>query len=286
MGRELHSDGEMMNILSLAALSVLPASPIDQIDAAAAAGLDAVGLRLQPAMPTDVDVMGDKALLRTIERRLSATGVKVLDIGAFRIGPKTDIQSMLPAMEFASSLSTRYMTCTSGTVAEFVPSEEADTIEKFRELCEAGEPLGIKPMLEFMIYRSMGTLEDALRIVKLVNHSNIGICVDVLHLIRSGGSVDSVRRIDPDLLSYAHICDAPAASPTASQIPIEARFNRLLPGEGGLPLLDLLDVLPPGIPLSVEVPNAKSANLSIQDRVNEIARTSRKLLQMHEARHL
>ena len=77
-----------VNILSLAPLTVLPASPLEQIDAAQAAGFDAVGLRLQPVMPTDIDIMGNADLRRDIERRLAATGLKVLDIEVFRVGPR------------------------------------------------------------------------------------------------------------------------------------------------------------------------------------------------------
>ncbi len=271
-----------MNILSLAPLTVLPASHLVQIDAAHAAGFDAVGLRLQPVTPTDVDVMGNAALLRDIERRLDATGLKVLDIEVFRVGPHADIRSMLPAMEFASRLGAKYMLCTSVLVAEDVASEEPRTVEKFEELCEAGARLGIKPMLEFMIYRSIGTIEDALRMVKLVQHPNLGICVDALHLSRSGGTPDSLCKVDPGLLCYAQICDAPSALPPASQIPVEARCHRLYPGEGSLPLLDLLDTLPPGIPLSLEAPNSRSAHLSTLQRAHAIARHTRKLLLARE----
>ena len=245
-----------LNILSLAPLTVLPASPLAVIDAAHAAGFDAVGLRLQPVMPTDVDVMSNATLLRDIERRLAATGLKVLDIEVFRVGPRTDIGSMLPAMEFAGALGAKYMLCTSVLVAEHFAAEEPRMVEKFAELCEAGARLGIKPMLEFMIYRSVGTLEDALRMVKLVQHPNLGICVDALHLSRSGGNPDSLRKVDPGLLCYAQLCDAPAALPPAAQIPVEARSHRLYPGEGSLPLLELLEALPPGIPLSLEAPAA------------------------------
>lgn len=266
-------------ILSLAPLTVLPASPLEQIDAAHAAGFDAIGLRLQPVLPTDVDVMGNAALLRDIGRRLAATGLKVLDIEVFRIGPRTDIGSMLPAMEFASGLGAKYMLCTSVLVAEHQACEEPRTVEKFAELCEAGARLGIKPMLEFMIYRSIGTIDDALRMVKLVQHPNVGICVDALHLSRSGGNPDSLRKVDPGLLCYAQICDAPAALPPATQIPVEARSHRLYPGEGALPLLELLDALPPGIPLSVEAPASHCAHLSTVQRAHAVARCTRKLLQ-------
>ncbi|HSQ04988.1 MAG TPA: sugar phosphate isomerase/epimerase [Burkholderiales bacterium] len=268
-----------MSILSLAPLTVLPASPLAQIEAAHVAGFDAVGLRLQPVIPTDIDVMRDANLLRDIAWRLAATGLKVLDIEVFRIGPHADIASMLPAMEFAGSLGAQYMLCTSMLVDEHVASEESRTVEKFAELCDAGVRLGIKPMLEFMIYRSVGTIEDALRMVKLVNHPNLGICVDALHLSRSGGAPDSLRKVDPRLLCYAQICDAPAALPPASRIPLEARSHRLYPGEGSLPLRELLDALPPDIPLSVEAPNSQCAHLSAIERAHAVARCTRALLQ-------
>jgi sugar phosphate isomerase/epimerase len=273
----------MVNALSLAPLTVLPASPLEQIEAAHAAGFDAVGLRLQPVLPSDVDVMGNAALLRDIVRHLDATGLKVLDIEVFRVGPRTDIGSMLPAMEFAASLGAKYMLCTSVLVAEHLASEEPRTVEKFSELCEAGAELGIKPMLEFMIYRSIGTIEDALRMVDLVQHPNLGICVDALHLSRSGGTPDSLRKVDPGLLCYAQICDAPAPLPPASQIPVEARSHRLYPGEGSLPLLELLDALPPSIPLSVEAPASHYAHLSAVQRAHDVMRCTRMLLQLMRA---
>jgi sugar phosphate isomerase/epimerase len=269
--------------LSLAPLTVLPASPLEQIDAAHAAGFDAVGLRLQPVMPTDADVMGNPALRRDIERRLAATGLKVLDIEVFRVGPRTDIGGMLPIMEFAAGLGAKYMLCTSVLVAEHLAAEEPRTVEKFAELCEAGARLDIKPMLEFMIYRSIGTIEDALRMMKLVQHPNLGICVDALHLSRSGGTPDSLRKVDSGLLCYAQLCDAPAALPPASQIPVEARSHRLYPGEGSLPLRELLDALPPGIPLSLEAPASHCAHLSALQRAHAVARCTRKLLQVTRA---
>jgi sugar phosphate isomerase/epimerase len=138
-------------------------------------------------------------------------------------------------------------------------------------------------MLEFMIYRSIGTIEDAVRMIKLVQHPNLGICVDALHLSRSGGTPDSLRKVDPGLLCCAQICDAPAVLPPASQIPAEARFHRLYPGEGSLPLLELLHALPHGIPLSVEAPASHYAHLSAVQRAHDVMRCTRKLLQLMRA---
>ena len=59
--------------LSLSPLTVLPCSPVEQIDAAHKAGFDSVGLRLFPSLPTDVDVMADRPLQRDIESAVLRT---------------------------------------------------------------------------------------------------------------------------------------------------------------------------------------------------------------------
>jgi hypothetical protein len=64
----------------------------------------------------------------------------------------------------------------------------------------------------------------------------------------------ALRAADPGLLTYVQLCDAPLAAPPD---PVhEARAARLLPGEGQLPLPDLLTALPDGIPVTVEAPRA------------------------------
>src|SRR5690348_8931227 len=71
--------------LSLSPLTVLPCSPVEQIEAAARAGFHAVGPRVAPAMPTDIEVVSDGSLQRQIRRRIRTTGLQVLDIEVVRL---------------------------------------------------------------------------------------------------------------------------------------------------------------------------------------------------------
>src|SRR5262245_34034603 len=77
-------------LLSLAALTILDAGPAGQIRAAAAAGFPSVGLRLMPLLATDARVVGDSAAEAEIVELLSATGMRVLEIGVFPIRPEMD----------------------------------------------------------------------------------------------------------------------------------------------------------------------------------------------------
>lgn len=273
-----------MHPLALAPLSLLPASPLEVIDAAHAAGFDGCGLRLQRVVPSDVDVMADRSMMREIERRVRDTGIRIFDTEVFRVGPGVDVRAMVPALEFAASLGVRHVLCTSMLTGEVSAREEPETVASLAGLCDVAAAFGMTPMLEFMIYRRVGTLSDALRVVRAAARPNLGVCVDVLHLYRSGGDAADVRAIDADIPYYVQLCDGAAAAPAVDQIPIEARYHREYPGEGGLPLLDFLDAARPDVPLSLEVPASRYAHLPPADRARAIIGRTRALLQRHRAR--
>jgi sugar phosphate isomerase/epimerase len=264
-------------LLSLSPLTVLPCSPLEQIDAAHAAGFDAVGLRLLPVMDSDMEVLSDAGLRRLISQRLASTGLQVLDVEVARVGPDTDVSSLAAVLEYAGDLGARHLALTSVGLEEYDPAREDRVVAKLRDLCEMAERHRIKPMLEFMVYRGIGTIHDAARVVRSVGHPGLGICVDALHLARSGGSPADVAAMDPGLIHCAQLCDAPAVAPPPEALPIEARSGRMFPGEGQLPLRALLDALPRGVPISVEVPSAMSG-ISAAGRAAQAARSVRALL--------
>jgi sugar phosphate isomerase/epimerase len=84
--------------------------------------------------------------------------------------------------------------------------------------------------------------------------------VDALHVQRCGVSLGALRAVDPALISYVQLCDAPLAAPGAGPASAdavhEARAARLLPGEGRLPLRELLAALPDGLSVAVEAPRS------------------------------
>ena len=127
-----------------------------------------------------------------------------------------------------------------------------------------------------MIFRGIATLDDAIRIIGLAGHQNLAVTIDTLHLMRSGGTPEALSRIDPRLISCIQLCDAPLSPP--EDIPREARYGRLYPGEGGLPLRELLRVVPSDIPVSVEVPCEAQPNLSVLERAVKAAGCARALI--------
>lgn len=219
-------------MLSLAAGTVLDVAPPDAVDVAAATGWDAVGLWFDPATWTP-------ARTAAVGRRLEDTGVTTLDVEPVILGRGDDNGEAV--VDVAAELGARHVLVASG------PAERGEVVDRFGALCERAAGSGVVVVLEFLPIFSVGTLAAAVGIVEEVG--NGGVLVDTLHLARSGGSPNDLGPVR-DLLPYLQLADA-TASPT-DELREEALHGRLLPGEGALPLSDVLDAVP-DVPISVEL---------------------------------
>jgi sugar phosphate isomerase/epimerase len=198
-----------------------------------------------PAYPTRVGTEAHRAL----KQILAAEGVRVSDIEFIQLTPDIDVQAFAGVFEAAADL---------GAISVTVSGDDHDPARltaHFAELCDLALAFGLRVDLEFMRWRAIGALPHALAIVREASKSNGAILVDALHLTRSGGKAADLISISDEWLRASQICDAGADMPTTeAAIIAEAREGRLPPGEGALPLGDLLEALPADAFLSVEMP--------------------------------
>lgn len=256
-----------MHELSLHHLTILDAHPLQVVDAAAAAGFEYCGLRLvaPPNADTIVDVASNPALIGELRARLDATGVRLLDIEAIWLSPQTDVASLSSALEAGSTLGARHVLCVGNDT-------ERDRLrDNFGRLCEAADGFGLTVGLEAITYCAVGTPADALEVVGTSGQPNARVLIDALQFFRSGATCDQIGAIDPALIEYIQICDAPSAAPPSLQARRqEARTARLLPGDGELPLRELLSRLRPDLPLAVEAPTLALRGLPFDEQARRI----------------
>ncbi len=249
--------------LSLGWLTVSGAHPLEHIDAAVAGRFNAVGLRLVPPTPGDplVPVVGNEPLIRAIRARLADAGVTVLDVETVWIGPDIDIAALRPALEAAQRLGTRNL-LTMGH-----DPDEARLTDSFARLCEEAAKFGLRVGMEFAAYTKVPTIRAAHRLVKAAGRSNGRVLIDALHFARSGGTPSHIAELDQSWLAYCQLADARGPRPESNDaLKAEARGGRYLPGEGELPLVELLDALPAGLPVGVEAPCREHAAKSVIER--------------------
>ena len=258
--------------LSLAHLTVLDTTPPELVTVAAAAGFRTIGIRLTATPSVGIppyDILHEGPLLRETMLRLADTGVSVLDTEFLRFEPDQPVGIPEGFLEISARLGAKYVLVMSAE------PEEARTVERFSDLCDRAAAYGLHVNLEFAIYTGVRTLAHAAHVVAQSRRSNASVLVDALHFSRSGGIPAHIAPVDPSLFRYAQICDAGPDMPGPGDTPAlirEARTGRLLPGEGVLPLAELVAALPDTVPLAIEAQCRATADLPAIERAKRAYR--------------
>lgn len=241
--------------LGVAHFSAITLSPADLVHAAAGAGFDRVGLRLFPAFagaPCYALPQGS-ALAADFAARLDATGLSLFDIEFVVIDEGFDAASICRVLGDAASLGAKRLSCC-GADADF-----ARLTDNLASLCAVAAEVEMAVDLENMGWRPVRSFADAVRVARATGAANCGVLVDALHFLRNGGTAEQLAQ-HADLIHSIRLCDAIGPIPLTDTDRIaEARGGRLSPGRGNLELVSLLQVVPSGSTLSVEVPKATDA---------------------------
>ena len=268
--------------LGLDYLTVSAAHPVEQIEAAAESGFAMVGLRM--AAPTGLalahEIVGDPGMQRDIARALANTGVRLLDVEAFTLAADTDVRALARPVAVAAELGASIFQL----VVEDPHLPRAQ--DRFAQLCAIAAPYGITVAVEYMRWRSLKSLAQAAAFVEGTQQSNGALCLDCLHASRCGDRPEDFAKLPVGAVAYVQLCDAVAAQPsTTEELLAEARGGRQHPGEGALWLNELLDALPPTVPLSIEVPRAIDSGKSVRKRAQQAHAAARQFFAQRALRH-
>ena len=237
----------------IAPLSHLELSPLQMVANAAAAGFDALGLRLVPATPSEAqhDTRGLTPLVRETAARLRDSGLQLLDIEVLRLQPQTVVRDYLPVLEAGAFLGARHL---------LVAPQDADPsrlAERVAALAELASGFGLLVDLEPTPWYEVSTLSACEAAIQASGRQDVGLIVDPIHLDRAGQGAAHIAALPASRFRYWQLCDAPAERPTErDELLRQARSDRLLPGQGALPLADYAQALPADLPVSLEVPLA------------------------------
>jgi sugar phosphate isomerase/epimerase len=245
--------------LSLCPLTIIRATHREMVEAAAAGGFDAVGFRLIAPRPGDPvhPIEGGAHGVNDLRKLMSDNGITLFDIESLWLSPATQPDTLRPALEICAALGGKNL-LVAGNDPE--PNRMA---ANFSAIAVLAAEFGLKACIEPTSWCVVSRLDQAKDLLRRTSAANTGIIIDTLHMDRAGETPASLAALDPDLVAYVQICDAGAERPASPpDLMAEARGNRLLPGEGTLPLNAMLDALPEGLSIGVEAPTRELAGLT------------------------
>ncbi|MEX0404074.1 TIM barrel protein [Aquibium sp. LZ166] len=219
------------------------------VRAAADNRVDRVSLIVNPMYPfADRDLAGDTAARRETRRLCRDLGVQVDCMEVLRLHSDTDPRSFRPAFDSGAWLDAR-----TAVVLAF-DSDEARLADLLAMTCDVAAEYGIAVVTELNRRFALKSLEDATRLIARNGRTDLGVQIDSMHFYRYGSRCEDIAP-HRDLIARAQICDGPLAGPaTDEEQMIEGRTNRLLPGDGELPLAEWLAEIPQGIVVALEAP--------------------------------
>lgn len=251
--------------LSIAFLTIPDIGPKDAIVQCSELGIHKLGIRLLPAIPGEPEypLLTQPHLQSEVRSLLADHPISIADVELIRISSQTTPESFLPLFEVSAQLKAQYVTVIND---DPILNRATDT---FCSLAHLAQPYGLTLNLEPMPWTALTNIPDALKMVLTPDGNNTGILLDAFHFSRCGMTLKQIELIPEKLLRFAQVCDAPLKfNPDPMSIRQEARTSRFMPGDGELPIQDILKKLPSDITLSIEVPNQKLlSSFSSKERI-------------------
>lgn len=266
-----------MDNLGIEFISVFGLPPAPFVELAADLGCRNISLGLHPAdcnphgyPPYALD---DPAVQREFKAALRDRGVSLALAEGFFVMPGRDVGDFAGALDMMRGLGAQRI----NTLA--LEPDQGRCFDQFAALAELAAARGMATTLEFIPGTAVGDLATAAAAQRHVGRPEFGVLVDTMHLVRSGGGAADVAALAPGVVTYAQLCDCPLASPYASYAE-EAKYERLPPGEGEFPLLDILKAVPHDLVIGLEIPQRRLAESGVgpHERLGRCVEAARALL--------
>jgi sugar phosphate isomerase/epimerase len=245
-----------MTELALGFLSVFALPPVEFVNLAADLGCQHIStiVQGQPLVPLDFPPFSlkDGALRKALLAAMNDRGVSISLGDGFLVLPGADMRNFCSDLDVLAEL---------GVPRINVVSLDPDlrrTFDQFAALTELGAQRNIETDVEPVPGLTIGDLPTAVTALEYVGRPDFRLLIDTMHLVRSGSSAADLSVLDPQHIGYAQLNDT-TLQPRIDNYMEEAMYERMVPGEGELPLRDVLSALPPDIVIELEVPRRSLA---------------------------
>jgi sugar phosphate isomerase/epimerase len=216
----------------------------------------------------------DARLRRDLLAAMDERGVSISLGEGLLIAPGVDVRSYAGDLDIMAELRIPRINTVS------LEPDRARTFDELAVLTDLAAQRGIVTSVEPVPGLAIADLPSAMSAVEHVGRDEISLLIDTMHVARSGAGPDDLRSLPAERIGHIQLCDVPLRSPKEYHYAEEAMYHRLAPGDGELPLAEMLAALPRDCVLGLEVPmrSRAEAGVSPYDRILPCVENARALL--------
>jgi sugar phosphate isomerase/epimerase len=238
-------------------ISVFGLPPVEFVQLAAALGCRHISTGLSqvdinPHGYPGFSLLEDAALRRDMRAAMRDNGVSISLGEGINARPGQDIADRAAELDVMAELGVKRINTVS------LDPDLAVSFDQFAKLAEMAAARGMETTLEFAPGITVADLPTALAAIRHVGRADFRLLIDTMHFTRSGATLTDLAALDPQLIGYVQLCDAPLAPRFASYMQ-EAMTERLPPGTGDMPLTEILRAVPADRVVSLEIPMLAAA---------------------------
>jgi sugar phosphate isomerase/epimerase len=263
-----------MSRLGVEQLSVLGLKPVEVVNLVADLGCNCISTGLS-GMPgyASFSLRDDKGLRREMRAAMRDRGVSISLGEGCIVRPGHDLRDMAADFDILQELGAERINTVS------MDPDLDRSLDQFGVLAEMSAARGMESSIELCPVLTINSLTSAVAAVRHVGRKDFRLLLDTMHLGRSGATAAEIAALDPAMIGYVQLCDAPL-EPANPNYMDEATFDRMVPGEGELPLREYLSAMPAGLVVSLEVPSRTlaAAGLSVRERLERCVKAARALM--------
>lgn len=151
--------------------------------------------------------------------------------------------------------------------------------EDLAGVCDRARDHGLFVTLEFLPWSGIPNAAVALDLIRRTGRANATVLVDTWHWFRGGADLALLRALPGEAVGSVQLNDAPASA--EPNLMLESMQARLMPGEGAIPIADVvrtLDAIGSRAPLGVEVFHASHTQGDATKIARRAAEATRRVL--------
>jgi sugar phosphate isomerase/epimerase len=247
-----------MNRLGIEQLTVLAMPPVDYVRLASELGCVSIstGVTGMPLTMFGIEdyapwpmwsLRDDAALRREAKAAMRDTGVKIGLAEGFSAKSGADVNQFAGDLDVFADLGALRLN------AICMENDMAMAVDQLGKLADMATERNMLFTIEFFPSEGINSFERALEVVDGIGADKAKVLLDTMHFFRTGGTLDKLHAAGLDRIGYVQLADSPDTPPDETYF-MKSLFSRDVPGEGQLPLRELIATLPADMPVSVEVP--------------------------------
>jgi sugar phosphate isomerase/epimerase len=163
------------------------------------------------------------------------------------IGPGADVSGLAADLDVMAELGVAQVNTLS-----FDPDRNR-TFDQLATLTAMAAERGIGTIIELAPGLTIGDPATLLAAIEHVGRPDLRLAVDTMHWARSGNGAAELAELGPDKIGYVQRSDT-TLKPRMKSYMEEAMYERMAPGDGELPLAEVLAAVPADVVIGLEIP--------------------------------